>query len=502
MPKTDNDVHVSTPRRRFLQQLGTAAGFPAILTAGSERPNIVWIMSDEQRPDSLGCYGSAWAATPNLDRLADDGVLFENAYTPSPVCVPARCSLLTGNFGSTLGVLHNQQHLAADARFLTWDAEQAGYRTASFGKKHYTFPRARQAFQTEGGRAIDDVVDAEGYPDPYRTEDYDVVQYPGVPRDLPGPRRTWILAGTFPAPKEKTAEAENVDLAMEWLSCLSRSASFFLRLSMNAPHTPVVVPSSFLDRVDPDAIDLPLPGEETFAGKPPYESRLLRDFQGAHVLTRDQIRKARHYYYARVAFLDFEIGRFVDWMDRRSLLDNTIVAFLSDHGTHLGDHGLFQKQTFYEQVVTVPYFFWWRKLPRRGLRIKRPVNVHTLLPTLLDLAGVERHRNVDAPSLAGVIRSHREPLHAPVFSELKFGYQGYRDDDRLVMARDGPYKLSLFQHSRQPDKYVGREEGSLYDMVEDPREERNLYSIDAHQDTVSRLREGITNWDRRRVGEV
>jgi len=494
---------MDSSRRKFLKEAAAAAAFPALLSGRSERPNILWIMSDEQRPDSLGCYGSGWAHSPTLDRLAGEGVLFENAYTPSPVCVPARCSLLTGDFGSSIGVLHNQEELSEDPRFLTWEAERAGYRTASFGKKHYSYPGSRQAFQTEAGRAVGGVVDAQGYPARHPQDEYGVVQYPNVPRKLQGPRRTWILAGEFPESKEKTAEAENIRLAMEWLARHDRAEPFLLRLSLNAPHTPVVVPPSFLDSIDPDAIEIPMPGEDVFSGKPRYEAKLLKDFQGAHVFSQDQIRTARHFYYARAAYLDYEIGRFIRWMDERGLLDNTIVAFVSDHGAHLGDHGLFQKLTFYEQVVTVPYLFWWRNLPasRKGARIQQPVHIHTLLPAALEMADVKSSRAAEAGSLAAALQG--EPLpERPVFSELKFGYLGYRDDDRLVMIRDGRYKLSLFQNPHDPDQYAGREEGSLYDLKADPREGRNLYGDAAHEETVKRLRRQITNWDRGRFKEA
>ncbi|MCP5111468.1 MAG: sulfatase-like hydrolase/transferase, partial [bacterium] len=142
---------MQTSRREFL-------GAVAAQTARTRRPNILWLMTDEQRPDSMGCYGSSWAKTPCLDELAAEGTLYEEAYTPSPVCVPARSCLLTGIRGSTLGVLHNQAPpLREGAQFLTWKFADAGYRTASFGKKHY-FIEGRQAFETEAGRATDDIV--------------------------------------------------------------------------------------------------------------------------------------------------------------------------------------------------------------------------------------------------------------------------------------------------------------------------------------------------------
>jgi arylsulfatase A-like enzyme len=495
----------SVSRRGFLRQLPplaiTGQSAPALLSAGLKRPNVLWLMTDEQRPDSFGCYKSPWANTPNLDRLARDGVLFESAYTPSPVCVPARSCLLTGQFGSTLDVLHNQQKLHETASFLTWAFEKEGYKTASFGKKHYFYP-GRQAFQTEGGHGVDRVVSPTGYPARYNLHDFDVVQYPNVKRHIPGPRTTWILGGKYPESTDKMAEPENVKLAIGWLDKLDRSDNFLLRLSLNAPHTPVVVPESFLKAIKQDVIDLPFASDDELRLKPRYERQLLRDYEGSQVLSREQILKARHYYYARTAFVDFEIGRLLNWMHRRGLLDNTIVAFVSDHGTHLGDHGLVQKQTFYERVVTVAYFFWWREFQHKGIRLKNPVNTHTLLPTLLDLAGVEHGGNVEVRSLATNIRDGSEPPQQTVFSEIKFGYQGYRDNDRLVMVRDRRFKLVLFKDPHDPQRLQSSPDGSLYDLTNDPNEVQNLFGRAEWQGTVSRLRSEIDRWDNQRLARI
>jgi arylsulfatase len=462
------------------------AGLPAVLRRGRNRkPCILWLMTDEQRPDSLGCYGSRWAFTPHLDDLAAEGVLLESAYTPSPVCVPARSSLLTGRYGSSTGVLHNEARLPSDSQLLTWSFQDAGYQTASFGKKHYFFA-GRQAFECEGGGATDDVVSAESYAKGYDSAARDALFYPDLPaRKL---RRRWILAGRFPAPREKSAEARNVNLALEWLERLDPSRPFLLRLSLNAPHTPVVAPSEFLARIDPDKIDLPFPAEVELAGKPERQRVHLRDFQGALCFTRAEIRRLRHYYYARAAFADEEIGRLLTAMRRRGLLDDTIVVFTSDHGTHLGDQGLVQKQTFYEQVATVPYLFWWRASLPRGKRLRTPVNTISLLPTLAGLAGVKLRVGHEAEDLSAAIAGGVEPPARPVFSEIQFGYQGYRDGDRQVMIRHGRWKLSRFS--------VGAPDGELYDLDADPRESANLFS--RRPEVAERLWRTVQTWDRRR----
>jgi choline-sulfatase len=451
-------------------------------------------MTDEQRPDSLGCYGSAWAHSPNLDELAAGGALFESAYVPSPVCVPCRCSLLTGNSASSNRVLHNEARLRPETRFLTWRFEDAGYQTASFGKKHY-FYQGRQAFQTEAGSATEGIVEPSRYGRDYNAAEHDALQYPQAPGQKQP--RSWILGGRFPAPEEETAEARNVALARNWLKSRDKSRPFLLRLSLNAPHTPVVVPPAYLKLTDADRIRIPLPTQEQLARQPERERVLLRGFAGSHVLHRDQLRKAWHYYYARAAFADAMCGRLLDWMRSAGLLDNTIVVMTSDHGTHLGDQGLLQKQTFYEQVVTVPYLFWWKDRVQPGSRFRSAVSTLGLLPTVLDLAGLS-HRGVEGESVRTSLQRATELPRKPVFSEIAFGYQGWRDHDRQVMVRDGPMKLSVFADPDDPNRFESSRDGALFDLRKDPDERVNLYSDPRYSAAVKRLLHTIAQHDRRR----
>lgn len=459
----------------MLSRRAVLAGVPAILSAATKRPNVLWLMTDEHRPDSLGCYRSKWAHSPHLDELAADGALFESAYVPSPVCVPCRCSLLTGNSASTTGVLHNEARLGPDTQFLTWRFEDAGYQTASFGKKHY-FYKGRQAFGTEGGGPTEGIVEPSRYAREYNPADHDVVQYPQAAGQKQP--RNWILAGRFPASEDQTAEARNVALAENWLAARDSARPFLLRLSLNAPHTPVVVPARYLKLIDPDRIALPDPTQEQLDAQPERERVLLRGFAGSAPLNADQLRKIRHYYYARAAFADAMCGRLLEWMRGRGLLENTIVVMTADHGTHLGDQGLLQKQTFYEQVATVPYIFWSKEHVRSGARFSTPVSTLGLLPTLLDLAGLPSG-GAEGESLRGALATGRRLSAKPVFSEIAFGYQGWRDQDRQIMIRDGHLKLSVFAH---PDP-----DGALYDLRSDPHERSNLFSDVRRAPDVQRL---------------
>lgn len=438
------------------------------------RPNVLWLMTDEQRTDSLGCYGSAWARTPNLDRLAREGVTFTNAVTPAPVCGPARASLVTGQYPGEIGIWWNIGTPLPALEFLTEAFHQAGYRSASFGKRHYC--ASNSAFETEDVFEVSDAVDWYSYPEDCDPADYDVVQYPPEPY-------AWIFGGRFPREAAEKSEARAVAGAMAWLEGHDRAAPFFLRVSFNAPHTPVAPPEPYDTVIEPGAVALPREAEPLPPGCPDWVGTSLRSASDAGRLTPQEIEKARRYYYGEVSFVDSQVGALIDWMAGRGLLENTIIVFVSDHGTHLGDFGLVQKQTFFEPVVTVPYFFRYPKHVRPGVTLTTPVETRSLMPTLTALAGLEVPEALRDADLSETLLTGVEPAARPVFSEFTLGSFRMRHDDRLVMVRDGAWKLSLCF----PATSEGYEDGALYHLESDPYERDNRYGRPEHVDVQQRL---------------
>ena len=354
---------------------------------------------------------------------------------------------------------------------LTDQFRAAGYQTASFGKQHYCSTKA--AFDKEESFVYSEEVHALHYAERFNIEDYNVVQYPPKPY-------SWIFAGRFPAGTERKAESKAVAAAKTWLTARDQNRPFLLRLSFNAPHTPVVPPAPFDTLIDPDSIALPSEAETTPSSEPDWIADSLRSAADASRLTRDQIRRMRQAYYGEVAFVDNLIESFLDWMSGRGLLDNTIVAFVSDHGTHLGDYGLVQKQTFYEPAVKVPYLFWFPQEFARGIQINTPVETRTLVPTLLEAAGVDMPERCKNLSLAPTLLNGAKPQATPVFSELTLGSFGMRPDDRLVMVRDGNWKMSLCFSPELSD-------GTLHNLNDDPYERENLYDHTKYATIQNRL---------------
>jgi arylsulfatase len=452
------------------------------------RPNILWLMTDEQRADSVGYSGTPWAHTPHLDRIASSGVRFAAAYTPSPVCVSARACLLTGRAGSSIGVLNNHHALTLDdPRFLTWQFAAAGYQVASFGKQHYN--GHRRAFDLEAGHVLGERVGYFSYRVPVDAGEAGIVRYDGG-------KSPWLLAGRYPGTADDTPEIENVRLALDWVARRDPSRPYLLRVSFNAPHTPVVTPAPYDALIDPDEIGLPLDHPETMSFASDTQRDFLCAYAGTQRLSEAQVRRARQCYYGHVAFVDHAFGRLLEGLGAMGELEDTVVAYVSDHGTHLGDHGFFQKQSFWDAAARVPFFVAGSGIAAQ--EIDTPVNIGSLLPTLLDWAALPMPESTDYPSLATTLNGDRPAATGPVFSEIDLGLWRYRSGERRVMVRDRRWKLILYRDPRDPARFAGREDTALFDLETDPGERRNLAADPSYRNTIAELTAKIDAWDQSR----
>ncbi len=456
-----------------------------------QRPNILWLMTDEQRSDSLGYTGAPWARTPHLDRLALSGVRFTSAYTPSPVCISARASLLTGRYCSSIGIFNNHHWLNLDdPQFLTWTFAAHGYQVASFGKHHYGHPR--HAFDLEGGKILGNRVYYYEYKVPVDMAAVDAVRYEGG--EIP-----WLLAGRFPGTVNETPEMHNINQALTWIKRRDPARPYFLRISLNAPHTPVVTPAPFDTMIRPDAIHIPMDHPDDLEMVSDTHRDLLIRYGGAQRLTVAQIQRTRQCYYGYVTCADHIFGKLLSRLREMGELKHTLIAFVSDHGVHLGDHGFFQKQSYWDASVRVPFFFTGPGV--QAAEIAAPVSSGSLLPTLLDMVGIEIPAQVQFPSLTDTLRTGRPPQAAPMFSEIDYGAWNYRDGERHVMVREGPWKLSLYRNPRTQTKARedrAHEDRVLFNLETAPQEKHNLASDPAHAAVIEALIAKIDAWDNAR----
>lgn len=454
----------------------------------ANRPNILWLMTDEQRADSLSYTGTSWAQTPTLDRLALSGTRFTAAYTPSPVCVSARACLLTGRYASTNGVLSNHHSLVMeDPKFLPWVFATEGYQVASFGKHHYN--ALRRAFDYEYEHVLGDRVHYYEYKAPYDPAISNIVRYDGG-------KSPWLFAGRFPGTVDDIPEVHTARQAVDWIRRRDPSRPYFLRLSFNAPHTPVVTPAPYDTLINIDDIHLPIEWSQHMDFVSATHKNYLCDYAGTHRLSEKQIRRAQQCYYGYVACVDHVFGRMLHTLEEIGALENTIIVFVSDHGTHLGDHGFFQKQSYWDVSAKVPFFITGPGI--RAQNIDKPVSTGSLLPTLLALVGLSIPEEVQFDDLADTLVSGVRPAAEPVFSEIDYGIWHYRTGHRYVMVRNGHYKLTLYRDPFTHQSYEDRDDMVLFDLDSDPQEKHNLANESTHTPVIFRLVAAIDAWDRGR----
>lgn len=432
--------------------------------------HIFWIMTDEQRSDTLGTQNPAVSVMPQLDRLAADSVAFSSAITPSPMCIPARTSILSGLLPAASGVWRNRLEPGGSKpapAVIDW-LRMAGYRTVSLGKQHYQL--STPAFAEELTYVLSSHVDYTGYLNGKDHRDYEGVQFPG-----PTP---WILAGTFPGPVEETSEWQLVDRAVQIVQEHDHSVPLLMRLSFNAPHTPVAPPAGYLDRSPPD-----IPHSPAHLRVDPEWPRWLRLLQGRYTdarwLADADLQSARRHYYAQCAFLDDMIGRFLDFLREVGLYEESIIAFCSDHGAHLGDHGLVQKQSFFSESVTVPFLIRAPGVEPRS--VATPVSTISLLPTAGSLAGVACPASFSSIDLAGPITHSQLLPSQPVFSQSRLNPKLLACDDRIVMVQDGTLR-GVFDVDAPDDRSL------LFDLAADPYELESIDATAAGRPELERLR--------------
>ncbi len=370
-------IHVPTIDRRDGPVLLFGSAAVAEDAAEAKRPNVLFLISDDLN-NLLGCYGDPLAKTPNIDRLAARGVLFERAYCAFPLCGPSRNSFLTGLYPNSTGIQANSQifrqtipsHVSMPQAF-----RLSGYFAARIGKLyHYNVPKS---------------IGTNGHDDPGSWEME--LNPAGVDRLEEEPQIFSLLPGNFggtlswyASPK---ADKYHTDGMMaedaEWVleRCAKRKdRPFFLAVGFFRPHTPYVSPEGYFDLypekdmpvvqgVKEDQKDIPPPGLASYKKE-------------QDKLTDDLRRQCLQAYYASISFMDAQVGRVVDTLDRLGLSDNTVIVFTSDHGYHTGQHGLWQKQSLFEESARVPLLIVAPGVTKKGGVAKSPVSQVDLYPTL------------------------------------------------------------------------------------------------------------------------
>ena len=432
-------------------------------------PNLLVVVADQVNPFLTGPYGDPVAQTPAMDSLAEEGTRFDAAYTPFPLCAPARAALMTGRHASAVRVLDNASILPADEPTFGHHLSRAGYDTVLTGKMHFVGPDQLHGF---GRRLTTDVFPAGLDWVPVPAEDgsfpaggharHYVDPDPGV--------RTWTKFMAF--------DEETQFRALEYLRERGRtgaSTPFCLVVSYHHPHDPFHVRQEDWDRYE--GVDIPIPAVPAdIATTYTAMDRWANEAHGTDrydVTDPQSLTALRRAYYASLSAVDRKLGELLRTLEESGERERTAVLFTSDHGDMLGERGMVQKRCFYEPSARVPLLLSLPGGRHAGRIVRTPVSLVDVLPTLLDLAGVpdEDRTPVDGTSLLGLLEEER-PLR-PVLSE----YHLEKVHAPCFMVRRGRFKyIVVHGHDRR-----------LFDLETDPGELHDLAPLPEHAAVVAEL---------------
>ena len=449
-----------------------------------KRPNILVLMSDQHSKRQLGCYGDPLVRTPNLDRLAYEGMQFDNAYCPSPVCVPSRMSFMTGRTPTSNRVWTNQAVLNSGIPTWAHTLTNAGYETALIGRMHFVGPDQRHGFEK---RPLGEYMAV--YPGaPWEGEPV----FKAIPTDATSQHRVSVeMAGVG-----VTSYNAFDDMVTDSLvSYLSEKASgdgdqpFAVAAGFMMPHCPFFAPEELFDYYY-DRVEVPQPTVEELERQPGpiKDMKALRGIDDPP--TEHQIRVARAAYYGMCEMLDNSVGQILDKLDETGLTDDTLVIYTTDHGEAAGEHGMWWKSSYYEESVGVPLIARLPGFVPANTRNSRICNTLDLGPTFTQAACADELPGIDGRSLWTELQGRSDETRVDeTFSELHgmTGVPGGGTDPPSRMVRNGPWKLS---------KYRGESPPVLYNLEDDPGELNDLGSDPDYAEVCSYLLDRLYDaWD-------
>ena len=462
--------------------------------------NIVWYCTDQQRYDTLTCMGNTAIHTPNIDRLAREGVMFSRAYCQAPICTPSRASFLTGKYPCATKMFFNgNDNFSKDETLVTKLFADAGYTCGLAGKLHLT-----AAFHRMEKRGDDGYSFFEWSHHPYDDWEYGINSY-----------QKWLKDNGYDWSSEYAVNSDSATSFVDKIGtgglrsgiraelhqttwCTNEAIRFIEEqkgkeggwlISINTfdPHPPLDPPQEYKDKLNIADMPLPLWKDDEMDNKPPHQQYdYIHGGQGGSAesvigMTDDQKRERTRDYYAEIELIDDQVGRLVDYLDENGLRENTLVIFMSDHGEMLGDHGLYWKGAyFYEALTHVPLIISWPGHIQCGIRSDALVELMDIAPTLLDLAGMEIPFWMKGKSLKGILTGVVSPdhHHDSVYSEFYHCLARSHQNISATMYFDGRFKLV---------SYHGENYGELYDLQNDPNEFENLWFERDYQDLKHEL---------------
>jgi arylsulfatase A-like enzyme len=441
-----------------------------------DKPNILMIVTDQQRRDTIGAYGSQIAQTPAVDGLAQKGMTFDSAFTPCGLCSPTRSSLLTGVYPHTHEVLTNvhlhpvRTQLEPAADILASSLRGAGYRLGYVGKWHVNSHKDPADFGFEQYVSLGDY-------STYRRQ-------LGVP--FPPESNNYLLptAGVDPIPVENCRAAFLADNAIRMMGEFSRDKEhpFFIRLDFHGPHPPMVIPEPYASMYDPRSIP-PHPNfDDPLTGKPAVQ-RIKRKHWGTEHMSWADWQPLIARYYGEVSLIDAQVARVLQKLEQIGQQDNTVVIYLSDHGDTMGAHKIWNKDyTMYDEIYRVPLIVRWPGVIKPGSRCDTYVHhCLDLAPTLLEVAGAEVPDGLDGRTLVPLLRGQKQERPREAFCEFHGCHMGL-------------YTIRMLQTDRFKYIFHVNDVDELYDHENDPYELHNVAEDPNYASDLRELKHRMVDW--------
>lgn len=445
-----------------------------------KKPNILFLLTDDQRYDTIHRLGNEQIKTDNLDRLVEDGVSFSNAHiasgTSGAVCMPSRSMIHSGrSLFHIQGVGENipQNHITLGEAL-----QKEGYNTYGIGKWHNGVESYARSFNGGADIFFGGMWDHWNVPIYSYDEKKEYSNRINYTRDFF--RENTVLSMIA---EKVNSGVHSTELftksAVDFIDNYDSEDPFFLYVSFLAPHDPRTTHKRFHDMYNKDEIKLP----SNFLEEHPFDYGVKRERDedlAAYPRSEDEVKKNIAEYYAMISHIDYEVGNIIDKLKEKGLYEDTIIVFSGDNGLAVGQHGLMGKQSNYEHSIRVPLIFCGPGIPK-GKVVNEYAYLFDIYPTLIDLVGGEKPDSVEGKSLVNTINNEEE-----VYKYMYFGFT-----DRIRTVKDKKYKLIEYRGDVK--------ETQLFNLENDPYETINLYGDNKYDSIVEKLREEMFNlrdkWD-------
>ncbi len=435
------------------------APLAATAEAGKDQPNFLVIITDDQRPDTIGALGNSVIHTPTLDRLVSEGLTFTRATSAFPICVPSRAEILSGATSFRNGFLFNNRRL--NQGLVLWgDALRAGgYHTWYCGKWMNDGTPKTRGYDTTSA-----LFSAGGGGREARKPRY----------GRKGRLITGYVGWTFKRDDGTPELEKGIGLVGETskyiadgaIALLERHAEkpFFLHVNFTAPHDPRIIPPGYEGKYDPARMPIPA----NFLPRHPFDHGNLNG-RDEKLLpwprTEEDIRDEIAAYYAVIDDMDAQIGRILSTLKAVGQYDNTVIIFSSDHGLALGSHGLMGKQNMYEHTIGVPFIIAGPGIPR-GKRTKAQMYLRDMYPTTCELAGIPIPESVDGKSLVPILHGTKTRIYSEIYGYYFDYQQMIRTDRWKLIYYPHLHKYQLFDLKNDPDERIDLSSNAEYEQLQ------------------------------------